>query len=68
MNGLMKNFNVEECFTKDKLAQDFIKSINPYRTKPSLGIDLRSLAKYAKENCNSNSHLSQEELQRFKIS
>lgn len=50
MNGLMKNFNVTESAAKDKLAQDFIKTVNPYRSKPSLGIDLRQLAKYAKEN------------------
>ena len=39
MNGLMKNFNVNETLEKDRIAQDFIKTVNPYRTKPSLGID-----------------------------
>lgn len=50
MNGLMKNFNVTDSAAKGKIAQDFIKAVNPYRTKPSLGIDLRRLAKYAKES------------------
>lgn len=67
MNGLMKNFNVAECSAKDKLAQDFIKSVNPYRAKPSLGIDLRQLAKYAKETCKSIGTLTDAEIQRFKM-
>lgn len=64
MNGLMKNFNVTDSAAKDKIAQDFIKSVNPYRTKPSLGIDLRRLAKYAKE---SRQNLSAAEIQKFKM-
>lgn len=64
MNGLMKNFNVIDSAAKDKIAQDFIKAVNPYRTKPSLGIDLRRLAKYAKE---SRQNLSAAEIQKFKM-
>ncbi|MDD7580293.1 MAG: hypothetical protein PUJ70_04880 [Treponema sp.] len=64
MNGLMKNFNVTDSAAKDKIAQDFIKAVNPYRTKPSLGIDLRRLAKYAKE---SKQNLSDAEIQKFKM-
>ena len=64
MNGLMKNFNVTDSAAKDKIAQDFIKAVNPYRTKPSLGIDLRRLAKYAKE---SKQNLSAAEIQKFKM-
>ncbi|MEE0893219.1 MAG: hypothetical protein UIT85_04235 [Treponema sp.] len=64
MNGLMKNFNVTDSAAKDKIAQDFIKAVNPYRTKPSLGIDLRRLAKYAKE---SRQNLSAAEIQKFKM-
>ena len=67
MNGLMKNFDVEECSKKDKIAQDFIKEVNPYRKKPSLGIDLRRLSKYAKENNKMVNSLSESELQNFKI-
>ena len=66
MNGLMKNFNIEECSAKDKLAQDFIAIVNPYRPKPALGIDLRKLAKYAREN-NSKGTLSALEIQNFKM-
>lgn len=66
MNGLMKNFNVAESAAKDKLAQDFIKSVNPYRSKPSLGIDLRALANYVKKNTAKGS-LSASEIQRFKM-
>ena len=64
MNGLMKNFNVIDSAAKDKIVQDFIKAVNPYRTKPSLGIDLRRLAKYAKE---SRQNLSAAEIQKFKM-
>lgn len=64
MNGLMKNFNVTDSAAKDKIAQDFIKAVNPYRTKPSLGIDLRRLAKYAKE---SRQNLAAAEIQKFKM-
>lgn len=66
MNGLMKNFNITESSEKDKLAQEFIANVNPYRTKPSLGIDLRRLAKYAKEN-KSTGAFSASELQKFKM-
>lgn len=66
MSGLMQNFNVEESAIKDKLAQDFIKTVNPYRSKPSLGIDLRKLAKFAREN-NSSGVFSASELQKFKM-
>ncbi len=66
MNGLMKNFNMAESAAKDKFAQDFIKTVNPYREKPSLGIDLRKLAKYARENKSTDS-LSDSEIQKFKI-
>lgn len=61
---LMKNFNVSDSAAKDKIAQDFIKAVNPYRTKPFLGIDLRRLAKYAKE---SRQNLSTAEIQKFKM-
>lgn len=67
MNGLMKNFNLAESSAKDKLAQDFIKTVNPYRSKPSLHLDLRLLAKYVKETNQSIGKLSESELQKFKI-
>lgn len=67
MNGLMKNFNVDECAEKDRQAQEFIKTVNPYTTKPSLGIDLRSLAKYAKENNVNVTLMSKSELQQFAL-
>ncbi len=64
MNGLMKNFNIAESSAKDKAAQDFIRAVNPYRAKPSLGIDLRRLSKYAKESKQSMSTI---EIQKFKM-
>ncbi|MBP5587479.1 MAG: hypothetical protein J6X37_01975 [Treponema sp.] len=67
MNGLMKNFNESELSDKDKLAQEFIKNVNPYRSKPSLGIDLRRLSRYAKENDKSIATLTNAEIQEFKI-
>jgi hypothetical protein len=63
----MKNFDVNDCAAKDKVAQDFINTVNPYRLKPSLGIDLRSLAKYAKENNKSIDMMSKDELLKFKM-
>ncbi len=63
----MKNFNVNESAEKDKMAQDFIKTVNPYSTTPSLGIDLRSLAKYAKANNKNITLMSESELQQFAI-
>ena len=67
MNGLMKNFDVNESAEKDRQAQEFIKKVNPYSTKPSLGIDLRSLAKYVKSNNVNVSLMSDAELQQFAI-
>ena len=63
----LKNFNVNESAEKDKMAQDFIKTVNPYSTTPSLGIDLRSLAKYAKANNKNITLMSDSELQQFAI-
>lgn len=67
MNGQMKNFNVNECAEKDRQVQEFIKAVNPYSTKPSLGIDLRSLAKYAKANHKNISIMSESELKQFAL-
>ena len=67
MNGLMKNFDVDESAEKDKMAQEFIKTVNPYSTKPALGIDLRSLAKYAKANNKSILLMPDSELKQFAI-
>lgn len=63
----MKNFNVNESAEKDKIAQDFIKTVNPYSTKPALGIDLRSLAKYAKANNKKITLMTDSELKQFAI-
>ena len=60
----MKNFNIVESSDKDKVAQDFIGAVNPYRAKPSLGIDLRKLSKCAKESKNT---LAPTEIQKFKM-
>lgn len=67
MNGQMKNFSIVESSEKDKLAKNFIKSVNPYRGKPSLGIDLRKLSKYAKEFHKSGNSLSDAEIKKFKL-
>ena len=67
MNGLMKNFNIDESAKKDKQVQDFIKTVNPYATKPSLGIDLRSLAKYMKTNGKNATPVPEAILKQFAI-
>ena len=59
--------NVNECTNKDKQAQEFIKAVNPYSAKPSLGIDLRALSKYAKTNNKNIPRMSESELQQFAI-
>ena len=59
--------NVNDCADKDKQSQEFIKAVNSYSTKPSLGIDLRSLAKYAKANNKSIPLMSETELRQFAI-
>ena len=64
MNGQTMSFDADACAEKDRLAQDFIRTVNPYRAKSSLGIDLRRLAKYAKEK---GSSLSESEIQRFSM-
>ena len=55
------------CLKKDKQVQDFIKTVNPYSTKPSLGIDLRSLAKYMKANGKNSTPVSETVLKQFAI-
>ena len=60
----MKNFNIVESSNKDKVVQDFIGAVNPYRAKPSLGIDLWKLSKCAKE---SKKAMSPIEIQKIKI-
>ena len=67
MNGLTMNYSKTECANKDKLVQDFIKQVNPYRAKPSLGIDLRSLSKYAKENNKAVLEMTASELENFAL-
>ena len=67
MNGLMKNFDVNECLKKDKAVQAFIQDVNPYRSKPSLGIDLRKLSRYAKENAKSVPLMPKSELSQFAL-
>lgn len=67
MNGQMKNYNSSEAKEKDTAVQAFIKEINPYKAKPSLGIDLRALSKYVKDTNQSVSALSPEKINSFSI-
>lgn len=67
MNGQMMNYNLEERLEKDRIVKEFIKQVNPYQTKPSLGIDLRALTKKAKEENLQISEMSKEELEQFAI-
>ena len=50
MNGQMTNYDLQEILEKDRIAKEFINQVNPYQTRPSLGIDLRALAKRAKKD------------------
>lgn len=67
MNGQMMNYDLQDRLEKDRIAQDFIKEINPYQTKPSLGIDLRALTKKIKEENISITEMSKEEIAVFAI-
>ena len=67
MNGQMMNYDLEERLEKDRIAQEFIKEINPYQSKPSLGIDLRALTKKIKEENISMAEMSKEEISVFAI-
>jgi len=67
MIGLMKNYNSKEAKQKDIAVQAFIKEINPYKAKPSLGIDLRALSKYVKDTNQSVSALSPERINSFSL-
>lgn len=67
MNGQMMNYDLEERLEKDRIAQEFIKEINPYQSKPSLGIDLRALTKKIKEENISMAEMSKEEIAVFAI-
>lgn len=63
----MMNYDLEERLEKDRIAQEFIKEINPYQSKPSLGIDLRALTKKIKEENISMAEMSKEEIAVFAI-
>ena len=67
MNGQMMNYDLQDRLEKDRIAQEFIKEINPYKSKPSLGIDLRALTKKIKEENISITEMSKEEIAVFAI-
>jgi hypothetical protein len=67
MVGQMMNYDVQERIQKDKIARDFIAQVNPYELKPSLGIDLRALSRYAEEQGISIADMSELEINKFSI-
>lgn len=67
MIGQMMNYNVCNRTEKDKLAQKFIEQVNPYEKKPSLGIDLRALSRYAGDQNTRIIDMNKADIARFKL-
>lgn len=47
MTGLMKSCNV---YSNRKTVEQYISNLNPYENRPSIGIDLLALTRYARAN------------------
>ncbi len=67
MIGQMMNYNVSDKIEKDKVARDFIREVNPYQFKRSLGIDLRALSHYAARKKVNIIDMDKSEIEQFKI-
>ena len=63
MTGLMKNCNV---YNNRKIVEEYVKNFNPYESRPSIGIDLLALTRYARENNKKLENLSEQEISQFK--
>ena len=63
MNGQMTKCNT---YSNRKIVEQYVKKFNPYESRPSIGIDLVALTRYAKENGKVVKELSESEVALFK--
>ncbi len=63
MNGPMKKCNTAR---NQSIVDNYISKFNPYESKPSIGINLVALTRYAKKNGKTAKELSPEEVSLFK--
>ena len=63
MNGQMMKCNT---YKNRNVVDQYIKMFNPYESRPSIGIDLVALTRYAKKNGKTVNQLSDGEVQLFK--
>lgn len=63
MNGQMMKCNT---YSNRKIVDQYVKMFNPYESRPSIGIDLVALTRYAKNNGKTVKELSENEVALFK--
>lgn len=63
MNGQTMKCNT---YKNRNVVDQYIKMFNPYESRPSIGIDLVALTRYAKKNGKTVNQLSEGEVQLFK--
>lgn len=49
-----------------KTVEQYVEMFNPYESRPSIGIDLVALTRYAKQNGKKANELSEKEISLFK--
>ena len=65
MTGQMKSCSV---YRNRKVVEQYNAIMNPYESRPSIGIDLLELTRYAKANNKKPENMSEEEIALFKKS
>lgn len=63
MSGQMMKCNTYE---NRKMVEQYVEAFSPYESRPSIGIDLVALTRYAKQNGKRTDELSEQEIARFK--
>lgn len=63
MIGQMKNCSV---YSNRKIVEQYIEKMNPYESRPSIGLDLLALTRYAKANNRKLEDMKEHELAKFK--
>ena len=63
MSGQMMKCNTYE---NRKTVEQYVEAFSPYESRPSIGIDLVALTRYAKQNGKKADELNEQEIARFK--
>ena len=63
MNGRMMKCNT---IRNQSIVDNYISEFNPYENKPSIGIDLVALTRYARQNGKTAKELSSKEISLFR--